>query len=528
VNPTPRTKLFLVLTTISACIATSLLLGQDSNWDLRNYHYYDGWAFASGTPDRDLWPAQQQSFANPILPTLVYLLIANLPPLFAVSVLATLQSANVVLLAIIAGQIFPPAAQGNRAIQRLLPPLAAILIGVTGPMMLAEWGTTFGDNLASSLVLGALAALGRYRREATWRWAVLAGLAAGCAAGIKLTNMVYIVGFAVSGWWLGAALRRIAVRLALFWGSALVGFALTFGPWAWHLWRTKANPVFPYFNGLFQSPWRLPDSLRDDRFLPHSLLDALSYPLQWVFGHGNTSEVGFRDTRFAIAWLLILAWLFLRPCLQRKATIHNDVRWLRTLTVFWVGSYWIWIVMFGIQRYLVPLELLSGLIIVGILVSLAEQRISNGALSVMIIAVMTLILATTRSDGWGRMPWGGSWFDVRLPPELQKQDEMFVIVSGDPVAYVIPFFPASARFVRLDGNLVLTKGTRLFAEAEAAIAAHQGPVVTLEPSTYARDDAALLARFGLRRDEEPCVLITTRVDRLSSCPLHRIAGAAAK
>jgi hypothetical protein len=527
VNSSPRTKFFVVLATLSACIAISLFLGQDINWDLRNYHYYDGWALVSGTVNRDLWPAQQQSFANPILPTLAYLLIAYLPPWLAGTILAALQGANVILLALIAGQIFPGEAPGHRTVRRMLPLLAAIIIGVTGPMMLAEWGTTFGDNLPSCLVLGALVALGRYRREAIWRWASLAGLVAGCAAGIKLTNAVYIVGFAVSCWWVGGNARRIAAHLALFWASTLAGFALTFGPWAWHLWVTKANPVFPYFNGLFQSPWRLPNSLRDERFLPHSLLDALSYSFRWVIGQHVSTEVGFRDLRFAVAWLLILTWLFLKPRLQRKPAITDDYRWLRILTVFWVSSFCTWIIMFGYQRYLVPLELLSGVVIVGIVVFLAEQRISAGLRSVAIVAIAALLVTTTRSDGWGRIPWGESWFDVRLPAELQKQDQMFVIVSGDPVSYVIPFFPASARFVRIDGNLVLVKGTRLFAEAEAAIATHHGPLATLEPSPYAQDDAALLARFGLQRDGERCTLIATRIDRLLSCPLLRTANPAA-
>jgi hypothetical protein len=146
---------------------------------------------------------------------------------------------------------------------------------------------------------------------------------------------------------------------------------------------------------------------------------------------------------------------------------------------------------------------------------------------VVIIAVVALLLATTRSDGWGRIAWGENWFDVRLTPDLQSEDEMFVILSGDPIAYVIPSFPASARFVRLDGNLALVEGTRMFAEAQSAIAQHRGPLASLGPSTISAEDVVLLARFGLRGAGGSCFVVTTRVEQLSICPLIHTVGPAA-
>jgi hypothetical protein len=149
---TPRAWLVIGLAAMAASIAVSLRLGQDVSWDLRNYHFYDGWALVNGF--------------NPVLPTLAYLLIANLPPWAAATVLAALQSVNLVLLAAIAGQVFPRCSTARPGGARMPWIVAAVLIGGTGPMMLTELGGTFGDNITSIFVLGAFAALGRCRRGA--------------------------------------------------------------------------------------------------------------------------------------------------------------------------------------------------------------------------------------------------------------------------------------------------------------------------------------------------------------------------
>jgi hypothetical protein len=45
----------------------SMLLGQDSNWDLRNYHLYNGYAVVNGRVGFDPAPAAFQTYSNPAL-----------------------------------------------------------------------------------------------------------------------------------------------------------------------------------------------------------------------------------------------------------------------------------------------------------------------------------------------------------------------------------------------------------------------------------------------------------------------------
>jgi len=58
----------------------SLILGQDANWDIRNYHYYNAYALFNNRLAYDIAPAQLQTFFNPALDLLPYLLIQNFPP----------------------------------------------------------------------------------------------------------------------------------------------------------------------------------------------------------------------------------------------------------------------------------------------------------------------------------------------------------------------------------------------------------------------------------------------------------------
>ena len=58
-----------------------VVLGQDVNWDLRNYHWYNAYAFLNGRYDGgDFMPSQTQFFFNPLLDVPFYLLATHAAP----------------------------------------------------------------------------------------------------------------------------------------------------------------------------------------------------------------------------------------------------------------------------------------------------------------------------------------------------------------------------------------------------------------------------------------------------------------
>src|SRR5215472_9171329 len=78
--------------------ALSVWIGQDASWDLKNYHYYNAYAFLTGRWAKDIAPAQIQTFLSPLLDVVFYVLLQHLGPRMYGFVVGTLQGLNFSLL----------------------------------------------------------------------------------------------------------------------------------------------------------------------------------------------------------------------------------------------------------------------------------------------------------------------------------------------------------------------------------------------------------------------------------------------
>jgi hypothetical protein len=138
------------------------------------------------------------------------------------------------------------------------PVAAALLIAAVGPMTLSEVGTSFADILTALPVIAGctliLCADDGHRQRY-----LFAGLLLGAAVGLKLTNVVYAVGAAAA---VLAATRPLLATISLGIGGAL-GALATGGAWSLMLWQEMGNPIFPLFNGVFQSREVMPSNIMD-------------------------------------------------------------------------------------------------------------------------------------------------------------------------------------------------------------------------------------------------------------------------
>jgi hypothetical protein len=58
-----RTTAFALATAVPlGLVLLNLAMGQDANWDLRNYHWYNAYSFLNGRFFFDVVPAQTPSF----------------------------------------------------------------------------------------------------------------------------------------------------------------------------------------------------------------------------------------------------------------------------------------------------------------------------------------------------------------------------------------------------------------------------------------------------------------------------------
>src|ERR1700733_10829175 len=137
--------LFLLTLAPFAFGALALWLGQDANWDLRNYHWYNAYAFLNGRHDFDLLPSQTPYFYNPALDVPFYLLATHVPAKAAGFALGFAQGLNFTLLFMLAyaGLII----KNPRWTVGICAALA--VLGMLGGGGIALIGTTFYDNITS-------------------------------------------------------------------------------------------------------------------------------------------------------------------------------------------------------------------------------------------------------------------------------------------------------------------------------------------------------------------------------------------
>ena len=83
----------------------SVLLGQDKNWDLLNYHLYNPYAFLHDRIEIDLAPAGIQTYFSPMLDIAYFKAISLLDPKTVGFLLGFLQGLNFFLLYAIAQRV---------------------------------------------------------------------------------------------------------------------------------------------------------------------------------------------------------------------------------------------------------------------------------------------------------------------------------------------------------------------------------------------------------------------------------------
>src|SRR5437868_6526951 len=234
-----------------------VLLGKDTSWDFRNYHWYAPYALLNHRMGIDVAVAHQASYYNPYLDVPFYWLATHTRAWIALAVLGAAQGANMVPLYLIARSSLRVAVPSSD-IKIMAGALS--LLGVVGALTLTEFGTTYYDNVMSVFVLCSLAILvlnrDRLREGPLGKAAAIsaaAGLITGMAMGLKLPEMPFCVGFAAALLALGGSGKHQAARLLAGGAAGVAGFLIFSGPWMLTIYHLTGNPLFPYFNDYWKS-----------------------------------------------------------------------------------------------------------------------------------------------------------------------------------------------------------------------------------------------------------------------------------
>jgi hypothetical protein len=506
---------------VLAWAAFVVVLGKDTSWDFRNYHWYAPYAFLNHRMGFDVAVAHQASYYNPFLDIPFYWLATRTHSWIALAVLGAVQGANVVPLYLIARSALkiPDFKLGAGALA---------LLGQFGALTLSEFGSTYYDNVMSVLVFAGLAILvlnrGALREGPLGRAALLsaaAGLLTGMAMGLKLPEMPFCIGFAAALLALGGDARHQGVRLLAGGVAGAIGFAIFAAPWMLYMWHLTGNPVFPYFNEYWRSPLALAAPYRDLRFVPTHFWRALFFPVLFSIDWHVADDLGFQDIRVCLAYFLTIAAAIVWLARRESDDPLTDKRAGLVLFAFAGASYFEWLRTFAIYRYIVALEMLSPLLIVAAVGLFPLARRSRYiVLGVLCFAV----LATARSDFLEKAPVDDPYIQVALPP-IPRPDRTMVVMTGDaPMGFIAPSLPPQIPLLRIDGWMVQPRdGTLLTRRMKRRVARHLAAggdiylIADRDDMTRAHD---ALADYGLAIRWTECQQFDTNlVGVYQWCPL---------
>ncbi len=451
-----------------------ILLGKDTSWDFRNYHWYAPYALLNGRMGIDIAVAHQGSWYNPYLDLPFYLLANHTRAWIALGVLGAVQGATVIPLYMMGRSVLRVVAKPGDA-QLLAGALA--LLGQFGALTITEFGTTYYDNVMACLALTGLAIIvcnrdalrtGSLRNAAIL--SAIAGLITGMAMGLKLPSMPWCIGFAAALLAVGGSGRHIAMRLAAGGLAGVIGFAIFAAPWMLHVHALTGNPLFPYFNDYWQSPLALDAHYRDLRFVPTLLWRQILFPFLFTLDWHVAGDLAVQDIRLLLAYILVIPAGIVLILKKDAADALVERRAAIILFAFAAAGYVTWLKFFAIYRYAILLEMLSVLLVIA---AVGLLPIARRTRQLVLVGLAALVLLTTRSEFIERAPVEDPYVETALPP-IPNPDKTMVVMTGDaPLGFIATTLPPQVPVLRIDGWFLQPRdGSGLTRQMKARVAAH--------------------------------------------------------
>jgi hypothetical protein len=503
---------------ILAVVIWSAFAGKDLNFDQLSYHFYLGYNLLDDRLLKDFMAASAQSYLNPLAYLPFYsMVVSGWPSILVASVLASFHSLNVLLAYSITRDCLP-------ANQSMRAPLSFIggLLAFLSPVFLLEAGSSFADVTSAVPLMGAgLLALREPRSAQRW-WresALWCGCLAGCAAGLKLSNAVFLPAIVLAALLMQGNVRQAVRAIVLLGTGAVAGLVVSHGYWSWKLWDTFQNPLFPFFNSAFASPdFPVTGGGRHERFLPQNIADWLTLPFRMVqLRSGVYIESSSPDLRFAAVAFALMATLLLGARRLRSEVAGLLGNRVVALTVMFVCSYVLWLATSGNGRYGLFVSILCGPLLVLLTTTLARRRLPIAVTALLIIVLLQIIHIQNGQARWIAGTWTPNWYDIVVPPELQEVPYLYVSVGGNANSYLFPYLHRQSAFTNPIGQVGVDLegpgGSRL----TALLNQYSGRTRVLalaagdEPESIDQwnlNVGALISRLGYGVDTQRCSTIT--------------------
>ncbi|EJM93138.1 hypothetical protein PMI34_01943 [Pseudomonas sp. GM74] len=407
-------------------------LGMDGLFDTANYHLFIGWAALNFSSYDYGAVAQLHTYFNPLIDMVNYKAFM-VHPYVGAAFHAVLFSLTILFCYLLAGFSFV-------ADKYKLSTIAALAIGATGAMTVSLFGTFTNEHVTALFVLIALF-LTVKNIEVGGGWLFFAaGIFIGFAAGLKLTAFSYVIGLLVTIFVCSKFNLKIIIFACV---GAGLGFLLADGLFMILRFELVGNPVFPLANEIFKSPYFPYAWSSYSPFELKKITYYLSLPFIWLTAADFSENISVRDGRFLLAYIgfaLIVAATIRKRFLTKKQF---------TIVLFFLVSWFSWILIFRIYRYLVVLELLSGVVfLIGVSVFFGQKNLYPKLFS--ILAASWLLYCVTVYPGWNRRAWQDDFCKSDLIDVIGEDSVDIVFYADLRLSYLSPQLKSSnIRFASL-------------------------------------------------------------------------------
>lgn len=484
----------------------SVRLGQDINFDLLNYHLYIAYAYLNNRINFDLAPSGFQTYLNPFVDIAYYFAVTHWKPKVAAFVLGTLQGLNFVVLY---GVCVSALRTDSSFVKRSWLPLFLAACGVLSVGFLSEVGRTFHDSLLALFPLLSLwAILYSMPRLANngkfFSVIALAGLSAGVGSGFKLINGMFALSLFFSLMTIPARRGNRLKYMIVFGAAVVIGFLVSDGYWLYRMWYEFGNPVFPAFNQIFHGKLATFENGIDAVFLPKTILEKICYPIIFTLNPLRVGELKYQQVSWLVAYVLLVAYLLSLPFanVQRANFRQRLPIEGRFLLVYMVLAYILWQKLFGVYRYLVPIEILLPLAIFFLVTRLLPESRWAPKLTLFLIGIITMVNLPGIPE-WGRRQWDEKIFHMDAR-QVVKRNPSVVLLGGQPLGWIAPALNMKLPFVQVVPNFSVSKN--YWKRASEILYEHGGRFVLILRSESQFLDAANegLANLGLRVNAASC------------------------
>lgn len=307
--------------------------------------------------------------------------------------------------------------------------LATVMLLLSSPLVQLVTGSLFVENIWTALVFAALGAVTRFHTTRERRYAFAAAALSGCAVSGKFGALSFVPAlFTFLAW----DLRRSRCLRLLIPIAAV--FAVFAAPPYMTAWIKTGNPVFPFFNTFFRSPYfdaTLP--MVDMRFHDGLHLDTL-----WQITFRTSKFLESHDGAFGFQYFLLVP----------LAIIMFGRRWPYTAVLALVAGSTAFVLLFLAQsnvRYLYPVTA-----VISLAIAAAFERIRISVPLLYPTALATSVFLTLlnfyflAAPGWRHRDFYLRPFDAgdrqrylaESAPERYLIDEVNRMAPGEPVLFV--------------------------------------------------------------------------------------------